>query len=145
MQRTLRTVSCLFWLVIALLAPRNASSADFSPVWNGGNANWDDPVQWSGCPNGCYPNNTGNMTFNATINSGTVALDRDIAIQRLFFNGNIHGGKITGGSQLTLNEGFTWNGGEIALGAGGAINLAAGSTSSVSSSLGPTRNLLRAR
>ena len=136
MQRTLRTVSCLFWLVIALLAPRNASSADFSPVWNGGNANWDDPVQWSGCPNGCYPNNTGNMTFNATINSGTVALDRDIAIQRLFFNGNIHGGKITGGSQLTLNEGFTWNGGEIALGAGGVINLAAGSTSSVSSSLG---------
>ena len=136
MQRTLRIALLFFALVIANLLPQTVSSADFSAIWNGGNANWDDPVQWTGCPNGCYPNNTGNMTFNATINSGTVALNRDITIQRLFFNGNIHGGKITGSSQLTLNEGFTWNGGEIALGAGGTINLPVGSTSSVTLSFG---------
>ena len=114
MRRTLRIVGLLSWLVIATLSPETAILAADSPVWNGGNANWDDPVQWTGCPFGCYPNNTASMTFNATINGGTVNLNRDITIQRLFFN-NIHAGKITGSSQLTLNEGFTWNGGEIAL------------------------------
>ena len=136
MQRTLRIWLLFLALVSATLLPQTVSSADFSAIWNGANANWDDPLQWSGCPNGCYPDNTASMTFDATINSGTVALDRDITIQRLFFNGNINGGEITGSSQLTLNEGFTWNGGEIALGAGGAINLPVGSTSSVTSSLG---------
>ena len=138
-------------ILLVLVSYRTARAAKrqfrrFSPVWNGSNANWDDPLQWSGCPNGCDPNDAEGMTFNATINSGTVALDRDIAIQRLFFNGNIHGGKITGGSQLTLNEGFTWNGGEIALGAGGVnqppswLDLQCSRARS-----DPTRNLLRAR
>ena len=104
MQRTLRTSLLVLSLAVIALAPSSHSSAaDFSAIWDGGNGNWDDPLHWSTNPN--YPNNGGGFTYNATINSGAVTLDRDIMIQRLFLNNfksTIYG---NGSSQLTLNEG----------------------------------------
>jgi hypothetical protein len=119
----------LAFLVATLTQVTLTLAADFSAIWDDSNGNWGDPLHWSSNPN--YPNNGGGFTYDATINSGTVNLDRDIMIQRLFFNG----GKITGASQLTLNEGLPWNSGTIALGTVGAINLAAGSTSTISNAL----------
>jgi hypothetical protein len=113
-------------MALGLLA--STSAADFSAVWGGGNGNWSDPLLWNTNPN--YPNNTGGVTYDAVISGGSVTLDRDITIQRLFYNAGI--GTLRGASQLTLNEGMTWDGGQIALSPGGAINLAAGSTSTIS-------------
>lgn len=109
-------------LVLATLLPQTVSSADFSAIWDGGNGNWDDPLHWSTNPN--YPNNAGGMTYDATINNGNVRLDRNITIQRLFFNN----GTLSGPFELTLNEGITWTSSRIDF---ATINLAAGSTSTI--------------
>ncbi len=81
--------------LIGLLA--DSPAADFSAVWNGGNGNWSDALHWNTNPN--YPNNGGGITYDATINGGTVTLDRDITIQRFFFNGNVNGGILNGASR----------------------------------------------
>lgn len=137
MQRTPRTcllVVSLVTLELALLS--SSSAADFSSTWLNGTGNWSDATQWNTSPN--YPNNGNGVTYDATINSGAVTLDRDITIQRLTFSG----GSLTGSSDLTLNEGLTWTGGELRT--SGAINLGAGSTSTISGSDlvldGPTIN-----
>ena len=86
MQKTLRIARLFSWLVVATLAPSTTLlAADFSAIWDGGNGNWDDPLHWNTNPN--YPNNTGAVTYDATINDGNVTLDRDITIQRFFLDG----------------------------------------------------------
>jgi hypothetical protein len=109
------------FIMVALAQVTLTSAADFSAIWDGGNGNWSDFIHWSSNPN--YPNNGGGFTYDATINSGTVTLDRDITLQRLFL-GN---GTLTGAFQLSLNEGVTWTGGTI--GATTTINLVSGSVS----------------
>jgi hypothetical protein len=106
-----------------MLLPQTASSADFSAIWDGSNGNWGDTVHWSTNPT--FPNNTGAVTYDATINSGAVTLDRNITIQRFFLN---HG-TLSGDFALNLNEGLNWAGGAIKL---STINLAAGSISTIS-------------
>jgi hypothetical protein len=118
-----RTVLSLFSFIVVTLAQSTpASAADFSAIWDGGNGNWDDPLHWNTNPN--YPNNSGGVTYDATINGGNVTLDRDITIQQLIFNG----GTLSGPSELTLEEGFHWNTGTIGL---ATINLAASSSSTL--------------
>ena len=122
MQWTLRISLLVAGSIVLALAPLSRSSAaDFSAIWDGGNGNWGDALHWNTNP--YYPNNTGGITYNATINSGTVTLDRDITIQRFFFNGGI----LTGAAELTLSEGLTWAGGTL----GSTINLEASSTSTI--------------
>jgi fibronectin-binding autotransporter adhesin len=140
MSRTLQALRLIFGAAVIAVTPlTNSFAADFSSVWSGGNGNWSNGTLWSTNPN--YPNNTGAVTYDATINGGTVTLDRNITIQRFFFNGNVNSGILNGAFQLTLNEGLTWTGGEIALSPGGAINLTAGSTSTISSSFGSFTDL----
>jgi hypothetical protein len=117
--------------VISFIQTSGAVAADFTAIWNGGTGNWSDPLQWNTNPN--YPNNTGGITYDAAISHGFANLDVDVVIQRLSLGGSHSSTRLTGSSQLTLNEGLTWTGGDIALGPGGAINLAVGSTSTLTS------------
>lgn len=123
-------------MAICLIPLKNSAAADVSATWLGGDGNWGDATQWNTNPN--YPNNGNGVTYDATINSGTAALDRDITIQRFFLNG----GALTGSFDLTLKEGLTWTAGTLS--SSGAINLSAGSTSTISGSSlimdGPTLN-----
>ena len=122
MKRTLRTLLLAATLVVAHFAlSSNSFAADFSAIWDGGNGNWGDALHWNTNPN--YPDNAGGVTYDATINSGNVTLDRNITIQRLFFSNGIVGG----GFELTLNDGLTWSGGRI----GSIVNLATGSASTI--------------
>jgi fibronectin-binding autotransporter adhesin len=104
----------------------NGACAPMSAVWLGGNGNWSNPALWSTTPN--FPNNGNGVTYDAAINSGNVALDRNITVQRLVLGG----GSLTGSFDLTLDAGLSWAGGEVS--SSGAINLAAGSISDVSAS-----------
>jgi hypothetical protein len=113
-------------IVTAITSVSDSFAADFSAIWDGGNGNWDDPLHWSTNPN--YPDNTGGFTYDATINHGTVSLNRDITIQRLFFDGRDT--ILTGAHELTLNQGMTLTGGSLS----STINLSAGSTSNISTS-----------
>jgi hypothetical protein len=127
-----RTQLFLFTFVVATLAQiTQASAADVSAVWDNFNGNWGDPFHWNTNPN--YPNNTGGVTYDATINGGVITLDRNITIQRLFFNSSVNGihgiyGSISGPFELTLNEGLIWTGGVIG---STTINLTTGSVSTI--------------
>lgn len=68
------------------------------------------------------------ITYDATINSGSVTVDQSITIQSLFLNG----GSLSAAFDLNLNEGLVWTGGGVS--GSGAINLEAGSTSTISGS-----------
>jgi hypothetical protein len=116
-----RTLLFFFAFVATVGQVTDISAADVSAVWDNGTGSWGDAFHWNTSPN--YPNNSGGLTYDATINNGSVTLDRNITIQRLFFNGGI----LSGAHELTLNEGLIWTGGTIGL---TTINLAAGSTSS---------------
>ena len=131
MQRTLRTLLLVVALVVTHFAlSSNGFAADFSAVWDGATGNWGDSLHWSTNPT--YPNNTGGVTYDATISSGHVTLDRDITLQRFFLNGNFTTfGMLDGAFALNLNEGFDWAAGGIG---NSTINLATGSTSSISTS-----------
>jgi hypothetical protein len=129
MQRTLRISILVLGLFIGLLAALPSSAAaDFSAIWDGGNGNWSDSLHWVTSPS--YPNNTGGITYDAHITNGDVILDRNITIQRLFFESPYP--LLDGAAELTLNEGITWTGANVRLAPGGAINLAVGSTSTLS-------------
>jgi hypothetical protein len=123
MHGTLRILLLCLVLVVATLFPQTASSADFSAIWDGGSGNWSDPLHWNTDPN--YPNNGGGFTYDATINAGSVTLDRNITIQRLYLNN----GTLSGAFELALNEGITWTAGRI--GSSATVKLMPGSTSSI--------------
>ena len=127
MQRTLR-ISLLVAIlaIVAITSLSKGSAADFSAVWDGGTGNWGDPLHWSTNPN--YPNNTGEITYDATVNNGSVTLDRDITVSRFLLTG----GTLTSGRSLTILEGFTWTGGMIQGDyLNNVINLASGSVSHI--------------
>ena len=129
-HQPLKTSFLLRSLLSAALLPflaNHALAADVSATWLGGNGNWGNATLWDTNPN--FPNNgNGGFTYDATINSGTATLDRNIAIQRLFLNG----GGIDGSFNLTLNDGLSWTGGTIAGSPGTAVELPAKSTSTFS-------------
>jgi hypothetical protein len=126
MKRTLWTSLLFVTLIGTHLALLPVSSAaDFSAIWDGGNGNWGDSLHWSTNPN--YPNNTGGVTYDATINGGNATLDRNITIQTFFFNDL---GVLNGAFALTIDEGFNWTKGGI--GPSTTVNLAAGSVSIIS-------------
>ncbi len=125
MKRTLRSSLLFLVLVITTPLPQTVSAADFSAIWDGGNGNWDAPSHWSTNPN--YPNNDSGVTYDATINHGTVTLDRNITIQRLFLNGG-SATTLSGAFSLALNEGTTVTGANIGP---GTFNLATNSISTI--------------
>ena len=129
MQPTLRTLLFIASVLTAqLTASSNISAADFSPPSGmGAIGNRGDSVHWRTNPN--FPNNTGGVTYDATINNGFVTLDRDITLQRLFLNGDFFTTRLDGAFALNLNEGLNWTGGRIG---NSTINLATGSTSTIS-------------
>ena len=104
--------------------PQYSTDADFRADWLGGIGNWSNGLLWSTSP--AYPNNGNGVTYDAIIGGGTVTLNRDIAIQKLYLNG----GFVNGLFDLTLNEGLDWIGGGLS--SSGTINLGAGSTSTIS-------------
>src|SRR5262245_12140024 len=79
-RRVLASVARLASLYISALA------ADVTSTWNGTTGNWSDATRWSSNPN--FPNNgNGGFTYDAIINSGSVTLDQDIAIEKLTLSG----------------------------------------------------------
>jgi autotransporter-associated beta strand protein len=109
-------------------------------VWSGaGNtANWSNTGNWnffsSGTPAGVYPNNgqpgAGN-TYDVSL-SGSPTLDTNITINNFTFISGV----VSGGSNLTVQQVFTWSGG--LLGGSGTVTLNGGAAigaSGVSSSV----------
>jgi hypothetical protein len=125
--------------LITFAAAMSSPAADLSSHWLNGDGNWSDAMQWDTNP--AYPNNGNGVTYDATINAGDVTLDRDITIQRLFLNGGI----LDGVSELNLLEGLNWTGGKISGPAGSAINLGAGSISTIAAPSNGSGNNLTAR
>ena len=129
--RSLLFIACV--ATACFTASSNSSAADFSAIWDvtatGGRFS---PLEDA---NPTYPNNTGAITYDATINGGNVTLDRNITVQRLFLNSFTN---LIGASELTLNEGLTWTNGYIgnSISSAPTINLAAGSTSTISTANG---------
>src|SRR6059058_5518255 len=112
--------------VLLIAVPEQTRGADFSASWLGGSGNWTTGSLWTTAP--VYPNNGAVGTYDASIASGFPTLDTNIAIQRL----TLTGGEITGSFDLTLNNGLTWSGGHLYT--TGTINLATGSSSTISGS-----------
>ncbi|MCF6202909.1 MAG: hypothetical protein L3J59_04445 [Methylococcaceae bacterium] len=91
-------------------------AADFSCVWKGKilhAGKWTDQ-SWGDC-NNTFPNNTGSITYDATLRTGFsgVDLDQNIEIQNFSFNG----GTFKGENELIVNEVFNWSRGNL-MGAG---------------------------
>ena len=108
--KTLILSASLGWYVPVIQA------ADFSCVWKGKilhAGNWSDK-SWGSC-NDTFPNNTGLITYDASLRTGFagVDLDQNIEIQ----NFNFKSGKFIVTNQLIVNEVFNWAGGNL-MGAG---------------------------
>ncbi len=104
--KTLALMTCL-----GLSVP-TAQAADFSCTWKGKilhAGKWSD-LSWGSC-NDTFPNNTGSVTFDATLRTGFagVDLDQNIEIQNFNFNG----GTFKGANELTVNEAFNWSRGNL--------------------------------
>jgi hypothetical protein len=87
-------------------------AADFSCAWKGKilhAGKWSDQ-SWGSC-NNTFPNNTGSITYDATLRTGFagVDLDQNIEIQNFDFNG----GTFKGENNLTVNEVFNWSRGNL--------------------------------
>ncbi len=102
-----RALACL---VLAALLARPALAADITSTWDGTTNNWSS-AHWSNVPStSFFPNNgNGGFTYDAVINSGTVTLDQEIAIQKLTFGG----GAINGNNDLKISGDFNWFGGSL--------------------------------
>jgi len=74
-------------------------------TWNGGNANWSDPNEWSpiGIPG------PGDMV---TLNSGNCILDEDTEIAQLVLTGGTLAG-VASAKTLTVTGTFNWSGGNL--------------------------------
>ena len=82
-RKLLPVLTCV---VISFIQTTEVVAADFTAIWNGGTGNWSDPLHWNTNPN--YPNNTGEVTYDATIANGFANLDVDVVIQRLSLGGS---------------------------------------------------------
>ncbi len=104
--KTLILSASLGWYIPTIQA------ADFSCVWKGKilhAGKWSDQ-SWGSC-NDTLPNNTGSITYDATLRTGFagVDLDQNIEIQSFGFNG----GTFKGANELTINEVFNWSRGNL--------------------------------
>ena len=104
--KTLILSASLGWYVPVIQA------ADFSCVWKGKilhAGNWSDQ-SWGSC-NDTFPNNTGSVTYDASLRTGFAGVDLDekIEIQNFDFNG----GTFKGANELTINEVFNWSRGNL--------------------------------
>jgi hypothetical protein len=72
----------LLFLSLPLLASI-VEAQKIDAVWKGGSGYWADRENWSTNP--VYPNNNGVLTFLASIDRGSVVLDRNITIEQLMF------------------------------------------------------------
>jgi hypothetical protein len=87
-------------------------------VWYGASANWDEPLNWSTNP--VFPNNNGIQIYSATIDSGSVTLNRNITIEQLMLGlagvptlqGN-NGAKIGRATTLNVRSNLRLNQGAI--------------------------------
>ena len=133
----------LFWLLAAILiglGSLRASGADVTSTWDGTNNNWSSTAHWSNFPNVvAFPNNgNGGFTYNAAINSGTVNLDQNIALQKLTLNA----ATITGAFDLSLNDASTLSGPSTIAGSG-LLTINSGGSLSVIGSIFATNTLSR--
>ncbi len=114
------------WLICLSVAclSATANAADITSTWNGATANWTSS-NWFNTPNvPFYPNNgNGGFTYNATVSSGTVTLNQDIAIDNLAFSWGV----IQGNANLELLGSLNWNSGRFA--GTGTTTMAGGSWS----------------
>ncbi|RLJ18633.1 hypothetical protein DJ030_11335 [bacterium endosymbiont of Escarpia laminata] len=103
----------LIFLSVIILSPicLTAHAAPINCVYLGGSNTWSSSSAWTGidCAS-FYPNNeNGGDTFNATVNSGVVTLDQDIAIQQFNFGGGI----VTGSHNFTAHDSLRISGGTL--------------------------------
>jgi hypothetical protein len=95
--------------LLGLLLSIHAPAADQTATWNGTTGNWSDFTKWNTNP--LFPNNgNGGFTFDAVQSTGTITVDQAITIQKLTMSGGTNKGA---GFTLTLNDLFTWTGGDI--------------------------------
>ncbi len=104
--KTLILSASLGWYIPTIQA------ADFSCVWKGKilhAGKWSDQ-SWGTC-NDTFPNNTGSITYDASLRTGFagIDLDQNIEIQNFGFNG----GTLKGANELTVNEIFNWSRGNL--------------------------------
>src|SRR6185436_17472488 len=100
------------FVLITTVGAAAVSASDVLSTYRGVTGNWGVNANWSNNPAlGGFPNNGngGVATYDAVINSGTVSLDQNIAIQKLTFTG----GTIASNFNLTANDLFNWTGGII--------------------------------
>lgn len=93
---------------LALLSLEGAAYGQTTSTWNGTVGNWSDATRWSTNP--IFPNNgqpSAGDLYNAIINSGTVTLDQNIAIQGLTLGAS---GQLNGSSNITVNTASVFSG-----------------------------------
>jgi hypothetical protein len=106
MKRTSIFTTLLFTLIslTILLTPAPVHAADCT--WFGGDGDWSDPANWSGC-NGGVPG----AGDTAVINDGVVTISGDITVAGLTFSGGVLDGPGTG-TTLTVTDSLLLDGGE---------------------------------
>lgn len=96
-------VGVVCFAVCAVWSTMRQAWAQESATWDGSAGLWSDESKWD---TALFPHNgNGGLTYDATVNGGTVTLDQDLTIQRLVFAG----GTIDGPFELTANTGATFN------------------------------------
>jgi autotransporter-associated beta strand protein len=86
--RRLRIFLPLVALALALLVGGMASQSSAQVVqstWNGVNGDWGVATNWT--PSAAAPNNTGGISYAATINAGTAFLDGPVTLSHLTLTG----------------------------------------------------------
>jgi hypothetical protein len=73
----------LFALIIFMTSPVHAADC----TWFGGDGDWDDPANWSGCDGGVP-----GAGDTAVINAGVVTISSDITVAGLTFSGGVLNG-----------------------------------------------------
>ncbi|MEO2049848.1 MAG: hypothetical protein ABGX16_25085 [Pirellulales bacterium] len=101
MRKICLRVRCFAVLISTSLL---TNAADVISTWDGSTGNWSDVSHWDSTD---FPNNgNGGFTFDANINSGSLAVDQAINIDALAFSG----GTIGGSDALMLTP-LDWTGG----------------------------------
>src|SRR5688572_16912594 len=103
--------AALFAAVCCAATAGTSGAADVTSTWGGGTGNWGSAPNWSNSPPvNHFPNNgNGGFTYDAVINSGTVTLNQNIAIQAF----TLGSGTLTGANDLTTAALLTWNSGTM--------------------------------
>jgi hypothetical protein len=106
-MKPVRQRQLLTFALVTLASLHSVRAADQTAIWDDSTNDWSNSAHWSTT---LFPNNgNGGFTYDATLNSGTITLDRDITIEKYTQNG----GTLTAVNSftLTLNGNFAWSGG----------------------------------